>query len=83
MPSFHFLNREHILPFQLKTLETMPKTEENLAIIQKMKPAFEKYRGIGIRIEDSFFLTDKGLEHLSAKVPSTVAEIEAFLASRR
>jgi hypothetical protein len=33
-----------------------------------------------VRIEDSFLLTDNGLEHLSAGVPRTSADVETFLA---
>ncbi|MBL8174026.1 MAG: M24 family metallopeptidase, partial [Bryobacterales bacterium] len=64
-------------------LETLEKTEENVAFAAKVKGAFEKYKGIGIRIEDSFILNADGLEWLSKGVPRTVEEIEAFLAGRR
>ncbi len=60
-------------------LEALPKTAENLEMITKVKAAFEKYRGLGVRVEDSFLLTEDGLQRLSAKVPRTVEEIEAFL----
>ena len=39
----------------------------------------DKYKNIGVRIEDSFLLTATGLERLSATVPRTVEEIERFL----
>jgi Xaa-Pro aminopeptidase len=64
-------------------LDAMPKTEKNLAFQQKVKPAFEKYKGIGVRIEDSFVLTRDGLDWLSKKVPRTVEEIEAYMAARK
>jgi Xaa-Pro aminopeptidase len=41
-----------------------------------------RYRNIGVRIEDSFLLTEKGLERLSAGAPRTVEEIEEFLKQR-
>ncbi|MEZ5364166.1 MAG: aminopeptidase P N-terminal domain-containing protein [Bryobacterales bacterium] len=63
-------------------LDTMEKTPENLAFIEAVKPAFEKYRGIGVRVEDSFVLTEKGLEDLSAKTPRTIEEIESFMARK-
>lgn len=63
-------------------LESLPQTEENRGFIEKVKPAFEKYKGIGIRIEDSFFLTADGLDWMSRNVPRTIEEIEAFLARR-
>ena len=39
----------------------------------------EKYKHIGIRIEDSYLLTAAGLERLSAEVPRTLDEVERFL----
>ncbi len=63
-------------------LENLPKTPENAAFIEKVRPAFEKYRNIGIRIEDSFLMTEAGLECLSAGVPRTIEEVEAFMRSR-
>lgn len=39
-------------------------------------------RGFGVRIEDQFLVTANGYEHMSAGIPRTVAEIEAFMRSR-
>jgi Xaa-Pro aminopeptidase len=63
-------------------LENLPKTPENLAFIEKVRPAVQKYKAIGVRIEDSFLLTEKGLERLSEAVPRTIDEIERFMQSR-
>jgi Xaa-Pro aminopeptidase len=60
-------------------LDNLPKTSENLAFIEKVRPVVQKYKNIGVRIEDSFLLTEQGLERLSASVPRTVEEIERFL----
>jgi Xaa-Pro aminopeptidase len=60
-------------------LEALPKTAENLALIEKIRPVVQRYRNIGVRIEDSFLLTDAGLERLSAAVPRTIQEIERFM----
>jgi Xaa-Pro aminopeptidase len=60
-------------------LENLPKTPENLAFIEKVRPMVEKYRNIGVRIEDSFLLTESGLDRLSSGVPRTIDEIESFL----
>ncbi|MEO8657630.1 MAG: aminopeptidase P N-terminal domain-containing protein [Bryobacteraceae bacterium] len=65
-----------------EVLDSLPKTVENAALIEKIKPAVQKYNGIGVRIEDSFVLTESGLKRLSAKVPRTIEEIEASLAQR-
>jgi len=60
-------------------LDTLPRTPENNALIDKLQPAVKKYAEIGIRIEDSFLLESSGLRRLSASVPRTIDEIEAFL----
>ena len=61
-------------------LEQLPETPENRAFTEAVQPAVGKYAGIGVRVEDSFLLTGDGLESLSATVPRTVEEIEAFMA---
>jgi Xaa-Pro aminopeptidase len=60
-------------------LDNLPKTAENAAFIEKVRPLVQKYRNIGVRIEDSFLLTEKGLERMSSAVPRTIQEIEAFM----
>jgi Xaa-Pro aminopeptidase len=60
-------------------LDNLPKTPENLAFIEKVRPLVAKYRNIGVRIEDSFLLTESGLERLSSTVPRTIDEVESFL----
>jgi Xaa-Pro aminopeptidase len=63
-------------------LDNLPDTRENADFIEKVRPAVEKYRDIGVRIEDSFLLSESGLKNLSAKVPRTIGEIETFMKSR-
>ena len=43
----------------------------------------EEYRGIGVRIEDDFLVTDDGSENLSAALPRTADEVEAWMARVR
>jgi Xaa-Pro aminopeptidase len=64
-------------------LDTLPRTPENNALIEKIQPAVKKYADIGIRVEDSFLLEESGLRRLSASVPRTIEEIEAFLQKRQ
>ena len=40
----------------------------------------DKWKGIGIRIEDDILVTDDGNENLTAFVPSNPQEIEALMA---
>jgi Xaa-Pro aminopeptidase len=40
-----------------------------------------KFRGIGVRIEDDVVVTDKGCKNLSAGIPRTVKDIEAWMKS--
>ena len=63
-------------------LDNLPKTPENLAFIEKVRAAVQKYKDIGIRIEDSFLLTENGLENLSRSVPRTLDEVERFMGSK-
>jgi Xaa-Pro aminopeptidase len=63
-------------------LDQLPDTPENRAFKEKVRPVVEKYKNIGVRIEDSFLLTSSGPKRLSAKVPRTIEEVEAFLASK-
>jgi Xaa-Pro aminopeptidase len=60
-------------------LDNLPKTPENNAFIEKVRPMVDKYRNLGVRIEDSFLVTESGLERLSSNVPRTIEEIESFL----
>lgn len=40
----------------------------------------ERYRGIGIRIEDDILVTEDGSENLTRDIPKSVADIEALMA---
>jgi Xaa-Pro aminopeptidase len=63
-------------------LDALPRTAENLALIEKIQPAVKKYADIGIRIEDSFLLEPTGPRRLSGAVPRTIEEVEAFMRQR-
>ncbi|MBK8814928.1 MAG: Xaa-Pro aminopeptidase [Methylococcaceae bacterium] len=53
--------------------------EPGLYIPADCKTVDEKWRGIGIRIEDDLLVTEHGYEILTANVPKTVIEIEALM----
>ncbi len=61
-------------------LDHLPDTPENRAMIQRLRPAVEKYRNIGVRIEDVYIFSESGVERASAGVPRDIDEIEALMA---
>lgn len=63
-------------------LDNLPDTPENKAFIEKVRPVYEKYKNIGVRIEDDMLVTETGVTWMSAKLPRTIADIEAFMAAR-
>ena len=63
-------------------LDNLPRTPENLSFAEKVKGAVQKYRDIGVRIEDSILMTDSGPRRLSARVPRTIDEIEQVMRTR-
>jgi Xaa-Pro aminopeptidase len=64
-------------------LANLRDTPENRAFIEKVRPAFEKYKNIGIRIEDNMLVTDTGVEWLTKALPRKLEDIEAFMAGAR
>jgi Xaa-Pro aminopeptidase len=63
-------------------LDALPRTPENAALIEKIQPVVRKYGDVGVRVEDSFLLEESGLRRLSAAVPRTIDDIEAWLRAR-
>ena len=63
-------------------LEALPRTPANEAFIASVRPVVEKYKDIGVRVEDSFLVTETGLVRLSKDTPRTLEEIEAWMAGR-
>lgn len=64
-------------------LENLPKTPENEKFIAAVKPAFEKYKGIGVRIEDDVLITNGEPNVLSAMIPSRLEDVEMSIARWR
>jgi Xaa-Pro aminopeptidase len=64
-------------------LDNLPKTPASEKFINAVRPAFEKYKGIGVRIEDDVVVTADGYNNMSAALPRTIPDIEAFMARAR
>jgi Xaa-Pro aminopeptidase len=65
-----------------KALDVLPDTPKNRAFIAKVRATVLKYQNTGVRIEDDYLITDKGLERISL-VPREMDEIEALMKRRR
>jgi len=64
-------------------LDNLPKTPENQKLIGAIRPAFEKYKGIGVRIEDDMLITPAGVKWMTEALPRKISEIEDFIARGR
>ena len=78
-PGMMFTNEPGIY-IREDALDYLPDTPENKAFIAKVKPAFEKYKTIGVRIEDDLLITDTGVVWMTKALPRSIADIEAFMA---
>ena len=61
-------------------LDNLPDNPELNAFKEKVRPVYEKYKNIGVRIEDDMLVTETGVEWMSGKLPRSIADIEAFMA---
>jgi len=60
-------------------LDVLPKTPENERFIKAVRPAFEKYKGIGVRIEDDILVTGGDPVNMSASIPRKLEDVEATM----
>jgi Xaa-Pro aminopeptidase len=81
-PGMTFTNEPGIY-IRPDALDNLPKTPENEQFIAAIRPAFGKYKGIGVRIEDDMLITPEGVKWMTAALPRSIADIEAFIARAR
>jgi Xaa-Pro aminopeptidase len=70
--------REQLRPFVAGMVMTI---EPGIYIAKNDQTVDEKWRGIGVRIEDNVLVTETGYENLTVNAPKTIAEIEALMTS--
>jgi Xaa-Pro aminopeptidase len=63
--------------------QILPQTPNNAAYLQRTAAAFERYKGIGVRIEDDYLVTATGVERPSALVPREAEAVERLLQQPR
>jgi len=73
-PGLYFRRNGLSQLFELFGKETTQ--EEIRTFIDKVTPVYEKYKNIGIRIEDDVLITDSGNIVLSKNIPKEIDEIE-------
>ncbi|HEX8636915.1 MAG TPA: M24B family metallopeptidase, partial [Pyrinomonadaceae bacterium] len=61
-------------------LSYFPDSPAVKAFIEQVRPAFERYKNIGVRIEDDMLITKTGVEWMTKNLPRKMSEIEAFMA---
>ena len=62
-------------------LNYLPDDAKSREFIEKIKPAFEKYKNIGVRIEDDMLVTDTGVVWMTKNLPRKMSDIEDFMAN--
>ncbi len=60
-------------------LDYLPDTPANKEFLAKIRPVFERYKNIGVRIEDDMLVTKDGVEWMTKALPRTIADIESFM----
>jgi Xaa-Pro aminopeptidase len=61
-------------------LDYLADTPANKEFIAKVRPIFEKYKNIGVRIEDDMLVTKTGVEWMTKNLPRKLSDVEAFMA---
>jgi len=85
VPGVVFTNEPgiYIRPDALNQMPFGWKQEDWDKFKEAVRPAFEKYKGVGVRIEDDLLITADGVRWMSEALPRKISEIEDFIAKSR
>jgi len=64
-------------------LDQLPDTPRNRAMLARIRPAARRFANIGVRIEDDYAVTERGVEWLSSGVPRDIDAVEALMRQPR
>jgi Xaa-Pro aminopeptidase len=68
------------LYIRAQVLDELASVPENRDLMARIRPVVERFRGIGVRIEDDYLITATGgVERLSVNAPREIGEIEALM----
>jgi Xaa-Pro aminopeptidase len=76
-PGMYFM--ENLLDGIHELFGHLAPAEELQAFVNQVRPIYEKYEGIGVRIEDDILITTDGHLNLSNALPRSVKDIEKAL----
>jgi Xaa-Pro aminopeptidase len=84
-PGMVFTNEPgiYIRPEALEYLPLNWKPEDWEKFKTAIRPVFEKYKGIGVRIEDDMLVTPDGVRWMTEALPRKMSEIEEFIGRAR
>ncbi len=60
-------------------LDYLPDNSANRDFIAKVRPVFERYKNIGVRIEDDMLVTETGVEWMTKAIPREIKQVENFM----
>jgi Xaa-Pro aminopeptidase len=85
VPGVVFTNEPgiYIRPDALDQMPDKWKAEDWEKFKVAVRPAFEKYKGIGVRIEDDLVITADGVKWMTEALPRKLSDVEDFIAKAR